>query len=363
LPLTYAEWVFERFTERARQVVVLAQDEARALKHNYIGTEHILLGLLREEEGLAARVLESLDITVEEVRAQVARIVGQGDEVTTGQIPFTPRAKKVLELALREGLSLGHNYIGTEHILLGLVRENEGVAARILLDFDADAEKIRNEIIRMLSGQGGGELRPLPASPPVSAEVIVELERLSQEKLAAIDAGWFEEAAALRTRERVLGRAAQALEVAWQARAAEDATSAGDLRLYEPATPPVAREVVEEIELVRNQKEEAIEAKDFERAVAARDRERVLLAAARDLERAWTTPVPTPSPAKPAASSGGRVVTLRRPAHSFGSTPRGVTAYGPAATRMPPVSLLVLGWLLFAVALGVGILVGWAIWG
>ncbi len=143
-------------------MVVLAQDEARALKHNYIGTEHILLGLLREEEGLAARVLESLDITVEEVRAQIARIVGQGDEVTTGQIPFTPRAKKVLELALREALSLGHNYIGTEHILLGLVRENEGVAARILLDFDADAEKIRNEIIRMLSGpgrrqQGGGQ--------------------------------------------------------------------------------------------------------------------------------------------------------------------------------------------------------------
>src|SRR6201987_3320299 len=146
--------LFERFTERARQVVVLAQDEARALKHNYIGTEHILLGLQREEEGLAARVLESLDITVEEVRAQVARIVGQGDEVTTGQIPFTPRAKKVLELALREALSLGHNYIGTEHILRGLVRENEGVAARILLDFDADAEKIRNEIIRMLSEPG-----------------------------------------------------------------------------------------------------------------------------------------------------------------------------------------------------------------
>src|SRR6188768_1390757 len=146
--------MIERFTERARQVVVLAQDEARTLKHNYIGTEHILLGLLREEEGLAARVLDTLDITVEEVRQQVARIVGQGDEATSGQIPFTPRAKKVLELALREALSLGHNYIGTEHILLGLVRENEGVAARILLDFDADAEKIRNEIIRMLSGPG-----------------------------------------------------------------------------------------------------------------------------------------------------------------------------------------------------------------
>ncbi len=146
--------MFERFTERARQVVVLAQEEARTLKHNYIGTEHILLGLLREEEGLAARVLESLDITVERVRSQVVRIVGSGEEVTSGQIPFTPRAKKVLELALREALSLGHNYIGTEHILLGLVRENEGVAARILLDFDADSEKIRNEVIRMLSGPG-----------------------------------------------------------------------------------------------------------------------------------------------------------------------------------------------------------------
>ena len=147
--------MFERFTERARQVVVLAQEEARTLKHNYIGTEHILLGLLREEEGLAARVLESLEITVERVRAQVVRIVGSGEEVTAGQIPFTPRAKKVLELALREALSLGHNYIGTEHILLGLVRENEGVAARILLDFDADSDKIRNEVIRMLSGPGG----------------------------------------------------------------------------------------------------------------------------------------------------------------------------------------------------------------
>jgi ATP-dependent Clp protease ATP-binding subunit ClpC len=147
--------MFERFTERARQVVVLAQEEARTLKHNYIGTEHILLGLLREEEGLAARVLEGLDITVEEVRGQVIRIVGAGEEVTSGQIPFTPRAKKVLELALREALSLGHNYIGTEHILLGLVRENEGVAARILADFDADSEKIRNEIIRMLSGPSG----------------------------------------------------------------------------------------------------------------------------------------------------------------------------------------------------------------
>ena len=153
--------MFERLTERARRVVVLAQEEARSLKHNYIGTEHILLGLLREEEGLAARVLESLDITVERVRAQVVRIVGSGEEVTSGQIRFTPRAKKVLELALREALSLGHNYIRTEHILLGLVRENEGVAARILLDFDADSEKIRNAVIRV-----GGPVPPDPPTPP-----------------------------------------------------------------------------------------------------------------------------------------------------------------------------------------------------
>ena len=164
--------MFERFTERARQVVVLAQEEARTLKHNYIGTEHILLGLLREEEGLAARVLESLDITVERVRAQVVRIVGSGEEVTSGQIPFTPRAKKVLELALREALSLGHNYIGTEHILLGLVRENEGVAARILRQLDADAEKIRNEVIQRLpeearqSSSGFVESRPVAPDPP-----------------------------------------------------------------------------------------------------------------------------------------------------------------------------------------------------
>jgi ATP-dependent Clp protease ATP-binding subunit ClpC len=148
--------MFERFTERARQVVVLAQDEARGLKHNYIGTEHLLLGLLREEEGLGARALESLGITIEGVRTQVAQIVGEGDEVATGQIPFTPRAKKVLELSLREALALGHNYIGTEHVLLGLARANEGVAARILLDSGVGAEQVRDEVIRTLGPSAVG---------------------------------------------------------------------------------------------------------------------------------------------------------------------------------------------------------------
>ena len=144
--------MFERFTERARQVVVLAQDEARRLRHNYIGTEHLLLGLLREEEGLAARVLESLGVALDDVRSQVARIIGQGDEVATGMIPFTPRAKRVLELSLRESKAIGHNYVGTEHILLGLARENEGVASRVLLDHGIDAESIRDAVLAMLEG-------------------------------------------------------------------------------------------------------------------------------------------------------------------------------------------------------------------
>jgi hypothetical protein len=153
--------MFERFTDRARLVVhELAPEEARGLKHHYIGSEHILLGLLREEEGFAARVLESLDITTERVRGQVVRIVGSGEEVAEGQLPPTPRTKRVLEFALREALSLGHNYIGTEHILLGLVRENEGVAASILLDFDADDEKIRNEVMRILSHPGSSHREP-----------------------------------------------------------------------------------------------------------------------------------------------------------------------------------------------------------
>jgi ATP-dependent Clp protease ATP-binding subunit ClpC len=170
--------LFERFTEGARQVVVFAQDEARALNHDYIGTEHLLLGLLRDEEGLAARVLHGLDVTVDEVRAQVEHVVGRGDrEVTGGMIPFTPRAKKVLELSLREAVSLGHSYIGTEHILLGLVREGEGVAARILVDFDADARTIRSEILHVFGGAAGGEPEP-DLSTVVSPDVMTFSEPL-----------------------------------------------------------------------------------------------------------------------------------------------------------------------------------------
>ena len=149
--------MFERFTDRARRVVVLAQEEARLLNHNYIGTEHILLGLLNEGEGIAAQALESLDIDLASVREEVVKIIGQGKQSPSGHIPFTPRAKKVLELSLREALQLGHNYIGTEHILLGLIREGEGVAAQVLQQLGAELQKVRQTVIQLLSGPGGSE--------------------------------------------------------------------------------------------------------------------------------------------------------------------------------------------------------------
>jgi ATP-dependent Clp protease ATP-binding subunit ClpC len=158
--------MFERFTDRARRVVVLAQEEARMLNHNYIGTEHILLGLIHEGEGVAAKALESLGISLEGVRQQVEEIIGQGQQAPSGHIPFTPRAKKVLELSLREALQLGHNYIGTEHILLGLIREGEGVAAQVLVKLGADLNRVRQQVIQLLSGYQGKE----PVAPGAVGE-------------------------------------------------------------------------------------------------------------------------------------------------------------------------------------------------
>ncbi|HEX6947676.1 MAG TPA: ATP-dependent Clp protease ATP-binding subunit [Acidimicrobiia bacterium] len=161
--------MFERFTDRARRVVVLAQEEARYLNHNYIGTEHILLGLLNEGEGIAAHALESLDIDLASVRDEVVKIIGQGQQSPPGHIPFTPRAKKVLELSLREALQLGHNYIGTEHILLGLIREGEGVAAQVLQSLGAELQKVRQTVIQLLSGPAGSEEQPPKSSGSASS--------------------------------------------------------------------------------------------------------------------------------------------------------------------------------------------------
>ena len=191
--------MFERFTEPARKVVVLAQDEARTLRHNYIGTEHLLLGLLRED-GAAARALDEFDVTFEEVQAQVARIIGQGDEVTTGQIPFTPRAKKVLELSLREALDSGDNYIGPEHILLGLLREGKGVAARILMDF-AQLEKIRAAALGVSADRPREERAFRSQLSTLRPEVIEELTLGaavgSKRGLSLLVAGWLLFAVAL----------------------------------------------------------------------------------------------------------------------------------------------------------------------
>jgi hypothetical protein len=171
--------MFERFTDRARRVVVLAQEEARHLDHNYIGTEHILLGLIHEREGVAARALTALDISLESVRAQVEEIIGRGDQAPTGHIPFTPRAKKVLELSLREALGLSHNYIGTEHILLGLIREGEGVAAQVLVKLGGSLDRVRQQVIQLLADASQLQAEQVAGMP----------SRISQQQAMAMVAG------------------------------------------------------------------------------------------------------------------------------------------------------------------------------
>jgi ATP-dependent Clp protease ATP-binding subunit ClpA len=176
--------MFERFTDRARRVVVLAQEEARVLNHNYIGTEHLLLGLVHEGDGVAAKALEALDISLEAVRRQVEEIIGRGKEAPSGHIPFTPRAKKVLELSLRESQQLGHDYIGTEHILLGLLREGDGVAAQVLVSLGADLDQVRQRVIQVLHGYSG-EGRQRGSATPFSVPA-TQLNALVR-RLGAID--------------------------------------------------------------------------------------------------------------------------------------------------------------------------------
>jgi ATP-dependent Clp protease ATP-binding subunit ClpA len=217
--------MFERFTDRARRVVVLGQEEARLLNHDYIGTEHLLLGLIHEGEGVAALALESLGMRLEAVRAQVQEIIGRGESeaASSGQIPFTPRAKKVLELSLRESQQLGHNYIGTEHILLGLIREGQGVAAQVLVKLGADFSRVRQQVIQLLSGSAGGsevaaETRLMQMTVPEDLrEAEEQLVEVRRHKVAAIEAQDFDRAAALRDQElRLLERLAER-EGEWRA--------------------------------------------------------------------------------------------------------------------------------------------------
>ena len=271
--------MFERFTDRARRVVVLAQDEARMLNHNYIGTEHLLLGLIDEGEGVAARALQSLGISLQAVRAQVEEMIGLGQQAPSGHIRFTPRAKKVLELALRESLVLGQDYIGTEHLLLGLLREGDGVAAQVLVRLGADLDQVRQQVSKLLYGSGRRASTQLP-----------------DDALAGMDA---------------LDRRLAAIE-RW-----------AGMR-------PDLDELDQEIAQVRAEKEAAIGRQDFEAAAATRDREKQLLAVQAAREKEWTQAA---AGRPPLASELGRINAeldrLRATLREHGIDP-GDAAYAPA---------------------------------
>jgi Clp amino terminal domain, pathogenicity island component len=242
--------MFERFTDRARRVVVLAQEEARMLNHNYIGTEHILLGLIHEGEGVAAKALESLGISLDAVRQQVEEIIGQGQEAPSGHIPFTPRAKQVLELSRREAEQLRHNYIGTEHILLGLVREGDGVAAQVLVRLGAELNLVRHQVIQLLAQHPAKEPAPTRSAaqelrlPPGVQARLEEVER----RLAAIE-------------QRV-------------------------------GTGPDTSDLDQQIDRVRGERQDAVGAQKYEQAAALRDREKELLAAKAARQEQWAAAHP-----------------------------------------------------------------------
>jgi ATP-dependent Clp protease ATP-binding subunit ClpA len=241
--------MFERFSDRARRVVVLAQEEARMLNHDYIGTEHILLGLIHQGDGVAAKALESLGISLQPVQHYVEETIGRGQQASSGHIPFTPRAKKVLELAQREADALGHNYIGTEHILLGLIREGHGVAAQALVKQGADLNRVRQQVIQLLHGhQGKG--------------VIGKASRMGKRVRAQLLDAAFARIESLNPRLAAIER--------WV------------------GMRPDLDDLDQEIAHVRREKEAAIDGQDFEAAAALRDKEKQLLSARADRETQWT---------------------------------------------------------------------------
>jgi Clp amino terminal domain, pathogenicity island component len=249
--------MFERFTDRARQAMALAQEEARRLNHNYIGTEHLLLGLVLESQGVAAKALESLRISLEAVRQQVEEIVGQGQQAVPERIPFTPRAKKVTELARREALQLGHNYIGTEHILLGLIREGEGVAAQVLVQLGADLDRVRQRVIQLLHGTQGMQ-------PGIKR------------------AAWRSGRAGARQRWLLS-------EILSGVESIDSQMSAIEQRLV--AGPDVS-DLDQQIAQARRGKEAAAGAEDYESAAALRDRERQLLGDKVTRQQEWASAHP-----------------------------------------------------------------------
>ena len=247
--------MFERFTDRARRVIELAEEEARVLNHNYVGTEHLLLGLIHEGEGVAAKALESLGISLEAVRQQVEEIIGEGQQAPSKRIPYTPGAKKALELSLREALQLGHHYIGTEHILLGLIREGEGPAAQVLVNLGGDLNRVRQQVIRLLHGyqdeNDPGRVR-----------------------------------AALRTGKAGRGKRKLLSQLLGHLDSIESRLSAIERRV---GTGPDVRDLDQEIAQVIHDKESAIDIQDFESAAVLRDKERQLLGQRASRQQEWAT--------------------------------------------------------------------------
>ena len=239
--------MFERFTDQARRVVVLAQEEARMLGHNYIGTEHLLLGLLREGEGVAAKALESLGISLDAVRQQVKEIIGRGQQAPSGHIPFTPRANEVLELAQREARALGHDYIGTEHILLGLIREDDGAAIRVLNGLGVDPNRVRQQVIQLVSA------RRVQEEPGTGRATGRGKRKLLSELRGRLDS------------------------LEWRLSVLEQRVG----------TAPDLAQLDQEITQVRRDKESAIDAQDFENAAVLRDREQQLLGDKAARQQEW----------------------------------------------------------------------------
>jgi ATP-dependent Clp protease ATP-binding subunit ClpC len=283
--------MFERFTDRGRRVVVLAQEEARMLDHDYIGTEHILLGLIHEGEGVAARALESLGVSLEAVRQQVEEIVGRGEQPSPGHMPFTPRAKKVLELSLREAQGLGHNYIGTEHILLGLLREGEGVAAQVLVKLGADLSRVREQVIQLLAGYQA-EAGVESAARPLGRAGRVDRELLSQ----------------------LLDRVT----------AVESRLSAVEQRV---GTGPDMRDLDQQIGQARRDREAAVGAQKYENAAELRDRERQLADEKASRQQEWAAAhLDLPALAEEVRRLGGEIERLRGPRRQQDTGPQdGVT--------------------------------------
>jgi hypothetical protein len=272
--------MFERFTDRARRVVVLAQQEARMLNHDWIGTEHLLLGLIHKGEGVAAKALESLGISLDEVRQQVVEILGRGQDqqVPSQHIPFTPRSKKVLELSLRESLQLRQDYIGTEHILLALTREGDGVAAQVLVKLGADLNRVRQQVIELLSGQ-----QPRPGRRALHGTAETDVQ-------ARLDA--------------VEGRLA----------AVEQRVGTG---------PDISDLDEQQIAQVRREKESAVDAQDFERAASLRGRERDLLVARAAQQEEWAAGHPAlPDLAERVQQLAEEIERLRALLRQYGIDPQ-----------------------------------------